>query len=74
VATVGQLFMTRAYSYAPAARVGPFMYSVVVFAGLLDWLVWGTLPDALFVAGALLVAVAGIAALRVEGEAAPATV
>jgi drug/metabolite transporter (DMT)-like permease len=64
VATGGQLLLTRAYSLARAGRVGPFIYSSVVFAGLLDWMVRGALPDRLSLAGALLVAVAGVLALR----------
>lgn len=65
-ATVGQLTLTRAYAHAPAASVGPFLYSGPVFAGLLDWLLWGRLPDALFVAGAVLVIAAAILALRLR--------
>ena len=56
--------MTRAYAHAPAAQVGPFIYSAVVFAGLMDWWLWGRVPDAAFVAGAVLVGAAGILALR----------
>jgi drug/metabolite transporter (DMT)-like permease len=63
-ATAGQLFLTRAYAHAPAAEVGPFIYTSVVFAALFDWLVWGKLPDGLSVAGALLVVTAGILTLR----------
>jgi len=65
-ATLAQLAMTRAYAHAPAAQVGPFIYSAVVFAGLLDWLVWGRLPDVFTVAGTLLVSGAGILALRLD--------
>jgi drug/metabolite transporter (DMT)-like permease len=68
-ATVGQLTLTRAYVCAPAARVGPFLYVGPVFAGFLDWLIWGRLPDLLFVAGAVLVVVAAILALRIRGGA-----
>jgi drug/metabolite transporter (DMT)-like permease len=67
-ATVGQLTLTRAYFHAPAARVGPFLYAGPVFAGLLDWLIWGRLPDALFVAGAVVVIGAATLALRLRGE------
>jgi drug/metabolite transporter (DMT)-like permease len=63
-ATVGQLFMTAAYAAAPAAQVGPFLYSVVVFAGLFDFVIWGQLPDAWSLGGALLVGLAGALALR----------
>jgi len=73
LATIGQLTLTRAYVYAPAARIGPFLYAGPVFAGLLDWVVWGRLPDLLFVAGALLVVVAATMALRVR-HGAPALV
>ena len=44
-ATLGQLLLTRAYSAAPAARVGPFTYSTVIFAGALGWLAWNETPD-----------------------------
>ena len=69
-ATAGQLAMTRAYAHAPAAQVGPFVYSAVVFAAVLDWLFWRKLPDAFTVAGGVLVAGAGILSLRLNpGEA-----
>jgi drug/metabolite transporter (DMT)-like permease len=65
-ATGGQLTMTRAYAHAPASRVGPFVYSAVVFAAALDWLFWRKLPDAFTVAGGVLVAGAGILSLRLN--------
>jgi len=64
-ATLGQLAMTRAYSYAPAAQVGPFIYSAVVFAGLFDWALFAKLPDLLSVLGAFLICAAGVLTLRV---------
>jgi len=64
LATLAQLVMTQAYSHAPAAQVGPFIYSAAVFAGLMAWWLWGRVPDAPFVAGAVLVVAAGILALR----------
>jgi drug/metabolite transporter (DMT)-like permease len=67
-ATVGQMTLTRAYLHAPAASVGPFLYAGPVFAGLLDWLLWDRLPDALFVVGATVVILAATLALRVGGE------
>jgi drug/metabolite transporter (DMT)-like permease len=63
-ATIGQLTLTRAYVHAPAAQVGPFVYVGPVFAGLIDWVVWGLLPDAVFVLGALVVMAAATLALR----------
>lgn len=65
--TLGQLCMTWAYSQAPAAQVVPFIYASVPSAALLDGLVLGRWPDAASIAGALLIAVAGILTLRAGG-------
>ncbi len=54
-ATNGQLQLTRAYSFAPAARVGAMGYSAVVFAGLIGWLAWSETPDGYSLLGAMLV-------------------
>lgn len=62
--TVAQLCMTRAYQLAPAAEVGPFIYGSVAFAALFDWLLFSRHPDGPSSLGTLLVAVAGISALR----------
>jgi drug/metabolite transporter (DMT)-like permease len=70
-ATIGQLTLTRAYFHAPAARVGPFLYAGPVFAGLLDWLIWGRLPDLLFVAGACVVIASATLALRLRARSVP---
>jgi drug/metabolite transporter (DMT)-like permease len=63
LAALAQILLTRGYASAPAARVGPFVYSSVLFAGLLDWLLWLHLPDLLSVAGACLVCLGGAAAM-----------
>lgn len=54
-ATNGQLQLTRAYSFAPAARVGAMGYSAVAFAGLIGWFVWDETPDQWSLLGAVLV-------------------
>lgn len=73
LATVGQLLLTLAYASAPAGQVGPFLYTSVVFSGLLDWLFWGTTLDGLFLLGAALVVAAAILALRLrDGRRQPA--
>ena len=57
---------TKAYAFAPAASVGPFIYTGVVFASLIDWLLWGTLPDRYSVIGAFVVVGAAVLALRLR--------
>ena len=63
-ATAGQLMLTRGYSHAPAASVGPFIYVGVLCSAAIDWLFWDTPPDVWFAAGALLIISAGMALLR----------
>jgi drug/metabolite transporter (DMT)-like permease len=69
-ATVAQLLLTRAYAHAPAAQVGPFIYAAVPVAALLDGFVFGQWPDALSIAGGVLVCGAGILILHGQSTAA----
>jgi drug/metabolite transporter (DMT)-like permease len=73
-ATVAQLLMTRAYAHAPAAQVGPFIYTGAVFGALFDALIFRRLPDALSVAGGAFVVAAGVTVLRLRGTAKSAAV
>lgn len=68
LATVGQIFLTKAYSRAPAARVGPLTYVTVVFAAMYGWMFWGEAPDAWSISGAFLVALGGALAMRREAN------
>lgn len=68
---VGQFLLTGAYASAPAAWVGPFLYTSVVFSGLLDWLVWNTLPDGLFMVGAVVVTLAAALTLKLRRTQVP---
>jgi drug/metabolite transporter (DMT)-like permease len=64
LAAVGQFFLTKGYSMAPAAQVGPLTYGNVVFATLNGWIYWGETMDLLTWIGAFLVCMAGIVATR----------
>jgi drug/metabolite transporter (DMT)-like permease len=69
LATIAQLFMTHAFSLAPAAQVGPFIYAAVPFSAALDLIVWQRMPDALSMVGAALIIAAGALTLHLLGEA-----
>jgi drug/metabolite transporter (DMT)-like permease len=56
---LAQLFIILAYQRATAERLAPLNYSVVVFSGLIGWLVWGNVPGLLAVTGIVLVCVGG---------------
>ena len=62
-ATLGQLGATKAYSLAPATRIGPYTYVSVVFAASWGWLLWDETPDLLSAFGAVLIAIGGALAL-----------
>jgi drug/metabolite transporter (DMT)-like permease len=64
LAAVGQFFLTKGYSMAPAAQVGPLTYGNVVFATINGWIYWGETMDFLTWAGAFLVCMAGIITIR----------
>lgn len=64
LAAVGQFFLTKGYSMAPAAQVGPLSYGNVVFATINGWIFWGETMDLLTWVGAFLVCMAGIITTR----------
>jgi len=59
-AVAGQLMLTKGYSLAPSARVGPFTYGSVIFSTVIGWLVWDEALDLLTGLGACLICLAGI--------------
>jgi drug/metabolite transporter (DMT)-like permease len=58
------VLLTRAYTLAPAARLGPLTYSSVLLASLYGWWLWGEVPGPATFAGAALVVLAGLLATR----------
>ena len=44
-AAVGQIFVTKAYFYAPAKEISVFDYSQVIFSAILGFVILGELPD-----------------------------
>lgn len=65
-ATGGQVLLTRGITIVPAAQVGPFSYSSVVFAAVIGWGLWGEMLDLLTVLGGALVCIGG--ALVLHGQ------
>jgi drug/metabolite transporter (DMT)-like permease len=59
-----QILIVVAYRYASAEKVGPFIYSVIVFSALIDWLVWDHPPTLFAYLGMALVIGGGLVAVR----------
>jgi len=68
LASLAQLLLTRAYAHAPAAQVGPFTYSTVVFAAAIGGVFWNEIPDILSFFGTALVCLAGVLTIRFAGQ------
>lgn len=63
LATLSQLAMSRAYSLAPAGRIGPAAYLAIVFAGFWAWLLWGEVPDQWAITGIVIIFLATLMCL-----------
>jgi drug/metabolite transporter (DMT)-like permease len=64
-----QLLIILAYQHATASQIAPFNYSVVVFSGLIGWLVWHEPLDWISGIGILMVCVGGILSIMLAPDA-----
>jgi drug/metabolite transporter (DMT)-like permease len=60
LAGLGHLLVIQAYGNAPASLLAPFVYTQLIWATGLGWLVFGDLPDAWTLAGALIIVGSGL--------------
>ena len=51
----GQIFVTKAYFYAPAKEISVFVYSQIMFSALMGFLVLGQKPDMLSLCGYMII-------------------
>lgn len=58
--TLGVSLISQAFRMGPAPVVAPFDYTALVWASLLGWLIWGTVPDVWVYAGAAVIIASGI--------------
>jgi drug/metabolite transporter (DMT)-like permease len=65
---LGYLFIVKAMRAGEVGLVAPFRYTSLLWAILLGWLVFGTLPDALTWAGAVLIVASGLFSLWREAR------
>lgn len=59
-AFIGQLFLTKAYLYAPAATISPFNYTGLIWGIIFGNLLWDEQPTPQILCGAAIVMAAGI--------------
>lgn len=68
VLLISQALIVLAYRHASAVKVGPFVYTVIVFTALIDWFLWNHAPTLGVVLGIALVVGGGIIAIRKQAE------
>jgi len=66
---LSQVLIVVAYRYASAEKVGPFIYSVIVFTALIDWVIRGHAPTLITYVGMALVIGGGLVAVRARSPA-----
>jgi drug/metabolite transporter (DMT)-like permease len=65
---LSQWLIIFAYKQASAERIAPFNYTVVIFSGLIGWVVWNNRPGLLALAGVLLVTAGGVLSTMFGGR------
>lgn len=63
MAAAGDLMLLRAFTYAPAARLAPYSFSMVVFGSTIGYLAFDDIPDMFTIIGALIITTSGVALL-----------
>jgi drug/metabolite transporter (DMT)-like permease len=67
VCFVSYLFLLQyAYRFVDPVKLSPFNYSIVVFTGIFDWIIFNNVPGILTIAGIILVSAGGILALKLH--------
>lgn len=73
----GQILMTMSLRAAPVSVVSPFDYTQIIWASVLGWLIWSTIPTTSTFAGAALISLSGLYIAvrehRLRRETIPAT-
>jgi drug/metabolite transporter (DMT)-like permease len=57
---LGQMWLTDAFRRAPPSVVGPFEYTAILWAFIIDWVFWSAAPSLSLVIGACTVIASGI--------------
>jgi len=66
---IGYLGMTGAFVMAPVGVVAPFEYTVLIFAVILGFVIWGEVPDRFVWSGAAIIIASGVYLIHREARA-----
>ncbi|MCK9534557.1 MAG: DMT family transporter [Pseudomonas sp.] len=71
LAMTAHLLLTMALKYSTAATLAPFTYAQIIFAGVVGYLAFAQLPDALSIIGVLIISCSGLAVAYLQHHAQP---
>ena len=74
IAMAAHLCVTRSLKLAEASVVVPYQYTLIIWALVFGWFIFGDWPTPAMLCGAALIVAAGLALLVLERRAAPAPV
>jgi drug/metabolite transporter (DMT)-like permease len=60
-----QMLLTSSLRYATSHEVAPFIYTSVIFAGVIDWIIWGDRPDLMALIGMAVVCIGGVISILI---------
>ncbi|RAV09780.1 EamA/RhaT family transporter [Mycolicibacterium sp. GF69] len=66
---LSQALIVAAYRHASAEKLGPFIYTVIVFTAIIDWIVWDHRPTLATYLGMALVIGGGLFAMGAKSKA-----
>lgn len=69
LAMTAHMLLTMALKYSTAATLAPFTYGQIIFAGLVGYLAFATLPDAWSILGVLIISCSGLAVAYLQHHA-----
>ena len=63
---ISQLFLTYAFKHGNATTLGSLSYTVVLFSGILGWIIWREVPNFISFIGMALVIIGGVLSIYFE--------
>jgi drug/metabolite transporter (DMT)-like permease len=66
IGATGHYFMIKAYEKAPVSLLAPFEYTALIWTSLLGFFLFGDMPDAWTITGALIIITSGLYLLSVQ--------
>ena len=64
--SIGHYFMIKAFKFAPVSTLAPFDYTILIWATLLGFFLFGDLPDAWTITGTLIIISSGLYLIKRE--------